>query len=30
MWHIDIEDIVDYEGVWYYIDDFKNGSVVKA
>ena len=30
MWHIDIEDIVDYEGVWYCIDDFKNGSVVKA
>ena len=27
MWHIDIEDIVDYKGLWYYTDDFKDSIV---
>ena len=30
MWHIDIEDIVDYKGVWYYNDDFEDGTIVKV
>ena len=30
MWHVDIEDIVDYKGVWYYNDDFENNCIVKV
>ena len=30
MWHIDIEDIVDYKGVWYSTEDFKLGSIVEV
>ena len=30
MWHIDIEDIVDYKGVWYYNNDFEQGTIVKV
>ena len=29
MWHIDIEDIVDYKGVWYEALDFHNDCIVK-
>ena len=29
MWHIDIEDIVDYKGVWYDALDFHNDCIVK-
>ena len=28
MWHIDIEDIVDYKGVWYDTLDFHNDCIV--
>jgi hypothetical protein len=30
MWHIDIEDIVNYKGVWYYDNDFEDGTIVKV
>ena len=30
MWHVDIEDIVDYKGVWYSTEDFKLGSIVEV
>ena len=30
MWHIDIEDIVDYKGVWYDTLDFHNDCIVKV
>ena len=30
MWHVDIEDIRDYRGVWYDIDDFEGGPIVKV
>ena len=29
MWHVDIQDIVDYKGLWYYAEDFKLGSIVE-
>ena len=30
MWHVDIEDIVDYKGIWYYTEDFKRGTIVEV
>jgi hypothetical protein len=30
MWHVDIEDIVGYKGVWYSTEDFKLGSIVEV
>ena len=30
MWHVDIEDIVDYKGIWYSTEDFKLGSIVEV
>ena len=29
MWHVDIEDIVGYSGMWYGVDDFTRGDIVK-
>ena len=26
----DIEDIVDYKGLWYSVDDFENDCIVKV
>jgi len=28
MWHIDIEDLVGYSGMWYGVDDFTCGDIV--
>ena len=28
MWHVDIEDIRDYKGIWYTNADFEDGTIV--
>ena len=30
MWHVDIEDIKGYKGIWYTRADFENGTIVKV
>ena len=30
MWHVDIEDIVDYKGQWYCNDEFEIGTMAKV
>jgi len=27
MWHIDLQEIVGYEGMWYDVSDFVNGDI---
>ena len=30
MWHVDIEDITGYKGVWYITEEFDDGKIVKV